>query len=127
MEKTGIVTKIENEIAVVNVVRGSACGENCAMCKGNCSPTSQRVKADNKIGAKVGDVVTVEMSEKKVLAAAFFVYILPLILAVTGYGVYGWIGSIIGFALPLVMLKFIDKGLSEIYRANITKIGGKSL
>jgi positive regulator of sigma E activity len=97
------------------------------MCKGSCTQTSQSVKAENKIGAKVGDVVTVEMSDKKVLMAAFAFYILPLVLALVGYGIYGWIGCAVGFAAPIITLKAFDKALSDKYKATVTKIGRKSL
>lgn len=127
MEKTGIVTKTEGSVAIVNVVRTSSCGENCVMCKGSCAKTSQMVKADNSIGAKAGDVVTIEMSDKKVLMAAFAFYILPLVLALVGYGIYGWIGCAVGFAAPILALKFMDRALSDKYRATITKIGRKSI
>lgn len=120
MEKIGTVIKVDNNRAIVRVMRASACGENCAMCKG-CSQTNQTVNAKNEIGACVGDKVKLELSDQKVLLAAFFVYIIPLFTLITGYVIAEWIGAFVGFVLPFAVLKLLDKRTYERYTANITK------
>lgn len=125
MDKIGTVIKVENTMAVVKVMRASACGENCAMCKG-CTQTNQTVKANNEIGAAIGDKVRLELSDQKVLLAAFFVYIMPLVMFIIGYSIATWLGAIIGFVLPFVILKLLDKKSAKSYTANITKIWGRN-
>lgn len=85
MKQIGIVEKTENDIAVVRIKRASACGENCASCKGGCTPTEQTVTAKNTVGAKTGDNVIISLETHDVLFAAFLVYILPLIVLFAVY------------------------------------------
>lgn len=122
MDKIGTVIKLENNNAIVQVMRASACGENCAMCKGGCSQTKQTVSASNEMGALLGDKVKIELDDNKVLLAAFLVYILPLILLIIGYVIKGWQGAVIGFVIPFIILKALDKKNAKRYTATITKI-----
>lgn len=85
MNQTGIVEKADGKIAVVRISRKSACGENCASCKGGCMPTEQIIEAKNVSGAKVGDRVSLYMPSKTVLGAAVTVYIIPLALLIIAY------------------------------------------
>ncbi len=82
MVQKAIVKKIlDNTQAQIEVTRQSACGENCASCKG-CPKPTQFVSAiaKNPLGAKLGDVVTVEGQTQKIFKMAFVVYLIPLIL-----------------------------------------------
>lgn len=79
MQITGVVRKTEGRKAFVVIKRETACGENCAGCEG-CSSTENEIEAINDIGAGQGANVTVEMENHKVIVAAFFVYILPIII-----------------------------------------------
>ncbi|MDO4618844.1 MAG: SoxR reducing system RseC family protein [Clostridia bacterium] len=78
MRKAGIV-KVGGEWAKVNIVRASACGENCAMCKGGCAPSETEILAKNPMGAKSGDKVILEIPDKIGLWAVFLAYVLPLL------------------------------------------------
>lgn len=80
MREAGVVISCDGTRAEVTVLRHSACGENCASCKGGCAPTKTVITAENTAGAKPGDKVLMEMSDKKALGAAAIVYILPLVL-----------------------------------------------
>lgn len=71
-------------LAEVEITRSSACGESCASC-GLCPGQTARVFAVNDVNAAVGDEVMIEMSDKKVLGAAFLVYIVPIITLIVGY------------------------------------------
>lgn len=82
MEQIGIVKELRGNMAVVSVNRVSACGENCAQCKGGCTPSKAITKAENAAGAFVGDTVKVESDTGKVIFAAFMVYIVPLLCAI---------------------------------------------
>ena len=85
LKEVGVVDRLEDSYAIVRVLKKSACGENCASCKGGCVPTERRVKVKNAISAMVGERVVLEMKDSKVLAAAFIVYILPIIVFFLGY------------------------------------------
>lgn len=87
MREIGSVESVENGIAKVRIVRKSACGENCANCKGGCTPTEQIISAKNEAGAKKGDRVAIQMQTSYVLLAAFLVYILPLIMLFLMYAI----------------------------------------
>lgn len=87
MNQTGIVEKTDGKVAVVRISRQSACGENCASCKGGCTPTEQVVEAKNVPDAKVGDKVSLYMPSKTVLGAAAMVYVIPLGILIIAYGI----------------------------------------
>lgn len=82
MVSKGIVTKIIDEnLAEVEVTRQSACGENCASCKGCDKPTFKAISlAKNPINAKVGQSVNLKNQSQIILKGAVFVYILPIVL-----------------------------------------------
>lgn len=84
MLQTGIVRKADASCAVVEITRSSACGESCASCR-LCPGGSTEVEAYNEINASVGDAVIISLSDRKVLGAAFLVYIVPLLLLIAGY------------------------------------------
>jgi len=91
MKKIGLVTEVNNDHAVVSVSRKSAC-EGChANVDGNCSAcitfsNKEAVcKADNSIGACVGDRVEIETESKTLLFYAAAVFLFPVILAIIGY------------------------------------------
>ncbi len=71
--------------ATVMHIRQSACSGDCHKCAG-CGAVQERVvfSAWNPIGAKPGDVVTVETKTGPVLAAAVVMYMLPLMLFFAG-------------------------------------------
>ncbi len=80
-----MVDEVYGAYAVVRVLKKSACGENCAACKGGCMPTERSVRVKNTANAKKGDKVVLEIKDTKVLSAAFIVYILPIIVFFIGY------------------------------------------
>lgn len=84
MLQTGVVQQLHHNTAEVKIIRSSSCGENCASC-GLCPGQTVLVEAINKADAAVGDTVIINMSDKKVLGAAFMVYIVPLIMLIIGY------------------------------------------
>lgn len=81
MEQIGTVKSVIGNTAEVKVHRVSACGENCAHCKGGCTPTDIVAKAENRALAAVGDTVKIESDTGKVILAAFLVYMVPLLTA----------------------------------------------
>lgn len=131
MLQTGVIEKLHyNNIAEVKITRSSACGDNCASC-GLCPGQSSIINAINDINASVGDTVVITMSDKKVLGAAFLVYIVPLIMLIAGY----FIGAAVfdkespriltGFfmmATSFAVITYIDKKIKRSYTPHISHI-----
>ena len=115
----GFVIEVVDDLAKIKVGRHSDC-KNCGACPGS---DSIIVSANNKIGAKPGQRVLIEVKESNVLRAAFVVFILPLIALFIGVmlgGIIGKymefnvfmfqvIGGIIAFLLSIIVIKIFDK------------------
>ncbi len=115
----GLVIEVVGNSARIKVGRHSDC-KNCGACPGS---ESLVLEANNKIGAKPGQRVILEIKETNVLRAAFIVFILPLIALFIGVMLGGIIGQYIGvnkfmfqviggvviFALSIVVVKYFDK------------------
>lgn len=87
MTQVATVERITGENrAEISVLRQSACGGNCAGCSGCGGSTAPiLVEAVNLIQARPGQKVIVESSTRKTLGIAVLVYIIPVILFLTGY------------------------------------------
>lgn len=130
MQRTGTVRELDGEFARIVIKRQTACGENCANC-GGCSEKYNEVTARNEMGALPGDTVLIEMDDKTVLSAAFWVYIFPLMIFLAGYGVFYMlkISEILSVFLSVLLsgmfyifLYFKDKKDSLKYVHRIVKI-----
>lgn len=134
MESVGTVVSIDKDMAVVNVRRVSACGENCASCKGGCVSTTLTTKVYNKEGAKVGDVVKIESNSNELVRAAFFLYIVPVIIgiiaSVASYAmkmsdIFVILVFLVSFFASFLLVKYFEKRL--VPKSYITKILGKDV
>lgn len=106
MIENGFVKSTENGLCEVIVKRKTACGENCASCSGMCNAAETVCVAENNIGAKPGDFVSIEMQTGKVLKTAFLVYILPIIVFFAVFGIisrFSEIGSYLGGAVSMIL------------------------
>lgn len=135
MREIGIVTELCCDMAKVTVLRRSACGENCASCKGGCTPTMTVITAKNEAGAMCGDRVAVEISDKRALWAAVLVYILPLAALILGAAVGRVLGfgegfsAVVGFIAMAVcfgIVRFVSEKSRAHYEVRLTKILTKS-
>ena len=133
MQQTGIVQKLQRNIAEVKIMRSSSCGESCASC-GLCPGREAKVFAINDINAAVGDTVIIDMADGKVLGAAFLVYIVPLIMLIigyfSGYTVFNSevLGIIMGFlfmAATFIVIISIDRKIKRKYTPRIVSIVNK--
>ena len=129
MEQIGIVKELRGNTALVSVNRVSACGENCAQCKGGCTPSSAVTKAENAAGASVGDTVKVEADTKKVILAAFVLYIVPLLCAMIVAVIVSCFTTKLGpllivavnaFLGAILLVKSMDKVIAP--KTTVTKI-----
>ena len=130
MQQTGIVQKLQHNIAEVKITRSSACGESCASC-GLCPGREAQVFAINDINAAVGDTVIIDMADGKVLGAAFLVYIVPLIMMIIGYFsghaffnsvIAGIITGFLFMAAAFTTIICIDKKIKRKYTPHIIRI-----
>ena len=85
-------------------------------------------QARNPIGARPGDLVTVESATGPVLKAAAVLYMLPLVLFITGYlvGMRWSLGGLIGalaFALSIVLIVCYDRLVMKKKNTVYTIIG----
>lgn len=123
MDQIGYVVDTKDEIAVVDVRRTSACGDNCNSCGGGCNIPAMRVEIKNTIQAKVGNFVEIEMETKSLMKSAFIAYIIPLVMLIGGIagGIYifqsmgytnyeslGFITGLVFLAISYYMLRAID-------------------
>lgn len=84
--ENAIVISVENDQTWIETQRKSVCGQ-CSASKGCGTSVLSKVlgnrlskmKAINKINAKVGDEVVVGLNEKSLLKGAFMIYMMPLL------------------------------------------------
>ena len=111
--------------AQVVYVRQSACSGDCHKCSG-CGAVEQAMifTARNPIGARPGDLVTVESETAPVLKAAAVLYLLPLALLIAGYlvgmqwhlgGLTGGLGFILGIGLVIAYDRLVMKKKNTEY------------
>ena len=101
-------------------IRESACSGDCHKCSG-CGAAKETIvfRAENPIGAKAGDRVTVQSRSGPVLKAAVAVYLLPLALFFGGYAVgaaLGVSGALVGglaFALSILLIAGYDRRVAK--------------
>ncbi len=128
MEQIGTVLKTDGQKATVLVMRTSACGENCAHCKGGCTPSKMTALAENHINAKTGDVVKIEADTKEVIKAEVILYFVPILCAIAGAVVASGffkdsiviLASAVCFFVPFFIIKRFDKKIAPTPK--ITKI-----
>ena len=122
--------------ALVMRIRESACSGDCHKCSG-CGAAKEAIlfKADNPIGARVGDLVNIRSESGPVLKAAAVLYMLPLVLFFAGYALGASLGSSgalwggLAFVLSIALIVVYDRRMAKndntIY--TITDFAGDSL
>jgi positive regulator of sigma E activity len=133
MEEHGIVIALKGHQALVRVENTDAC-RTCS-CKGFCMMAgdgSAQILADNSIGAKEKDWVTVALGEGRTIAGTAIVFLTPLLglfiglfLGISRYGTAGGvIGAIAGTLVGLGVLWLLDRrlGKGSTFRPRITAI-----
>ena len=113
----------------VACIRQSACSGDCHKCSG-CGAVEQTMifTACNPIGAKPGDLVTVESATGPVLKAAAVLYMLPLVLFIAGYllGMRWQLGGLIGglaFVLSIAIVVAYDRLVMQKRNTVYTIVG----
>jgi positive regulator of sigma E activity len=138
MEEHGIVIALKGHRALVRVQGTDAC-LTCS-CRGFCmmgGDGSAQILADNHIGAKERDWVTVALGEGRTIAGTAIVFLTPLLglfvglfFGISKFGTEGGvIGAITGTLAGLAALWFLDRRLARgsTFRPRITAIDHRYL
>lgn len=119
MTQYAIIKKLTGpDKAEVEVLRGTACGDDCGSCEVCHYASKIRVEAKNPIGAQVGDRVEIETQTSRVLSAAVLVYVVPFVLFFIGYAIaaalkmtegYSMLMSFSFFAVGFVVIALVGR------------------
>ena len=121
MQQLVRVRKVHNDgTATVIHVRESASSGDCHKCSG-CGAAKEAIllEAANPIGAKPGDLVTVEAATGPVLKAALVMYMLPMVFFFAGYALGAALWQRGGLVGGLAFLASI--GLAVVYDRKVVK------
>lgn len=128
MEQIGIVKEVIGSDVVLEVRRVSACGTNCGSCSASCEVAPHFLTINNKVNAKLGDMVEIQAEAKKILKYTFLIYIIPLTFLIIGialgngyfksrgfvnYELLSFLTGIIGLTISYMILKLIDNSISK--------------
>ena len=128
MQTKAVVIATDGMFATVETERKSAC-EGCHKAEeGGCSVCSLMgsdrkiaTKAINTVGAQIGDTVMIESNTSRMLWYAVLVFILPILVALIGWGISSLftaklavqtISAFAGFALSLLGVAIYSKKIS---------------
>ena len=115
MTQYAIIKKLTGpERAEVEVLRGTACGDDCGSCEVCHYASKIRVEARNAIGASVGDKVEIETATSRVLGAAVLVYVVPFVLFFIGYALAALVFELAEAPSMLVSFGFFAMGFVVI-------------
>ena len=131
MKTNARVISVESSFAIVEVQRTSACdgchkkedGKDCSVCSLMGGERSFSARADNSIGAEVGDQVLIETATGRVMWYAVLVFLLPLLVAGITLAISSMLGAtslvsaiiaILGFLICFVGLFFYSKTIQKL-------------
>ena len=125
MQTKATVTSIDGAFATVEAERTSACDGchkaeegGCSVCSLMGSDRKIATRANNPLGAKIGDRVLIESKTSRMLWYGALVFILPIVVALLAWGIVSQftsaiatpaIAALIGFALVLICVSIYSK------------------
>ena len=124
MKEVGLVVAVDKNFATVKVDKKDECSK-CGMCLFPKNADSIEIRAENSLGANVGETVVFEKAENANILGALLVFLVPLILiglsAVIAYifiksEIWVLILSVIFIVMWYTMLAIIDKRLKNSQR-----------
>lgn len=86
MEKRGIVYRIDGAYAWIAYVRDSACGSDCASCKG-CESVDMTTRVFNDVDARLGDIVALQADAPRMARLSNVFYLIPFGFFLVGIGI----------------------------------------
>lgn len=128
MEQVGLVTKIDGNMAEVEVKRMSACGHSCENCSGSCNVPGVKVHLPNTLNAKEGDYVEIKVKTKSVLKYTILIYMIPFVMLILGiflgmyifqsigiksYENFSFLLGLVFLTIAYIILKKIDKKVEK--------------
>ncbi|MBZ2173960.1 SoxR reducing system RseC family protein [Schnuerera sp. xch1] len=128
MEQLGLVRKVVDNNAEVEIRRVSGCGGNCSSCSGSCDAPNITVSLKNDINAKEGDLVEIKAISRKILKYTLIVYMIPFIMLTLGiilgvnlfqsmglqnYEMLGFGVGIVFLAVSFIIVKLIDNFINK--------------
>ncbi len=84
MKEIGCVVSVSGDAAVVTMPMSPDC-EKCGACVVADEGKELLLLAQNAAGAGQGDTVEIEISAGRVLAAAFIIYMVPVLMTIVGF------------------------------------------
>lgn len=84
MREVGHVISVKDDAAVVVMPTSGEC-ERCGICMVASGGREAILLARNPVSAAEGDTVEIEISPGKVIAAAFIIYMVPVIMTILGF------------------------------------------
>ncbi len=135
MKTIAEVIRVDGELAQVKTMRTSACegchknadGKGCSVCTLMGADREMIAKAYNRAGARVGDRVYIESSTRRMIGYAGLVFLLPLLLALLGWGIASmitateWIravsalgGFVLALSVAILYSRFVGQNRCDI-------------
>ena len=103
MKEVGQVVSVKGDAAIVVMPVSGAC-ERCGICMVASGGREVLLLARNSAGAAQGDTVEVEIGAGKVIAAAFTIYMVPVIMTIVGFALGNAVtGGAEDASLPIVL------------------------
>ena len=138
MTQTATVRRLMPQNRVeLSILRQSACGHDCSKCGAGCSmmtPQEVLVVADDPVGVRPGDTVTVESSTGRMMQAAAVVYAVPLVLFFALYlildaagagGTASTLGAVAGFTAGILCAVWYSRREKKRRKIRFTVTGIK--
>jgi sigma-E factor negative regulatory protein RseC len=133
MTEYGEVVRVDSGVAFVKFCRTSACGR-CKACGMLSGQNEIVVEVPNTQDARVGDLVSVQITTRKAVKASAIAYVFPLVMLIFGI-VLGWLLSKVWHifdnadtvmaicAIIFVLLSFLLlKIASPLYNKTVTNV-----
>ena len=115
--------------AQVLCLRQSACSGDCHKCSG-CGAVEQKllITAQNPIGARPGEKVRLRSDSGPVLLGAAILYLMPVVLFMTGYLLLytrklGMLGGLAGFLAGVLLAVVYDRKVAKKKKPQYTIVG----
>jgi sigma-E factor negative regulatory protein RseC len=84
VKEIGCVTSVEGDAATVSMPMSGEC-KKCGICAVSSGGREVLLEARNDAGARAGDMVEIEIAPGRVLAAAFIIYMIPILMTIVGF------------------------------------------